>query len=110
MTVPKGMMIMIYMMNVMIMMNKVMPTMIKILHLAVAIAFALYLMLQLALGWNEKKMKMMKNSMMAKLRRSRMDEVSVFPLNQLESALNQLESATPNCSLAVKPQSTTEQI
>ena len=57
-----------------------------------------------------KKMKMMKNSMMAKLRRSRMDEVSVFPLNQLESALNQLESATPNCSLAVKPQSTTEQI
>ena len=61
--------------------------------------------------WLErKKMKMMKNSMMAKLRRSRMDEVSVFPLNQLESALNQLESATPNCSLAVKPQSTTEQI
>ena len=62
---------------------------------------------------SDKKMKMMKNSMMAKLRRSRMDEVSVFPLNQLESALNQLESATPNCSLVglvVKPQSTTEQI
>ena len=54
MTVPKGVMIMISMMNVVIMMNKVMPTMIKILHLAVAIAFALYLMLQLALGWNEK--------------------------------------------------------
>ena len=29
--------------------------MIKILHLVVAIAFALHLMLQLALGWNEKK-------------------------------------------------------
>ena len=55
MTVPKGMMIMIYVMNMMIMMNKVIPTMIKILHPAVAIAFALYLMLQLALGWNEKK-------------------------------------------------------
>ena len=42
-----------------------------------------------------------------------MDEVSVFPLNQLESALNQQESATPHCSLvslAVKPLSTTEQI
>ena len=97
----------------MIMMNKVIPTMIKILHPAVPIAFALYLMLQPALGWNEKKMKMMKNSMMAKLRRSRMDEVSIFPLNQLESALNQLESVTPNCSLvslAVNPQSTIEQI
>ena len=55
MTVPKEMMIIIYVMNMMIMMNKVIPTMIKILHLAVAIAFALYLMLQLALGWNEKK-------------------------------------------------------
>ena len=113
MTVPKEMMIIIYVMNMMIMMNKVMPTMIKILHLAVAIAFALYLMLELAPGWNEKKMKMIKDSMMAKLRRSRMDEVSVFPLNQLESALNQQESATPHCSLvslAVNPQSTTEQI
>ena len=42
-----------------------------------------------------------------------MDEVSVFPLNQLESALNQPESATPNCSLvslSVKPLSTTEQV
>ena len=60
MTVPKGMMIMIYMMNVMMVMNVMIPMMIKILHPAVAIAFALYLMLQLALGWNEKKMKTIK--------------------------------------------------
>ena len=55
MTVPKGVMIMISMMNVVIMMNKVIPMTIKILHLAVAIAFALYLMLQPAPSWNKKK-------------------------------------------------------
>ena len=60
MTVPKGMMIMIYMMNVVIMTNIMIPMMIKVLQPAVAIAFALYLMLQLALGWNEKKMKTIK--------------------------------------------------
>ena len=55
MTVQRGMVIMIDMKNVMILVNIMIPMMIKILHPAVAIAFALYLMLQLALGWNEKK-------------------------------------------------------